>query len=70
MDFFSCPDMSVFEVLQDIDLPGSAGSILKPAIPVTVISKPVLSGAGFEGFIPAVGPGEFILESGHWSPIP
>jgi len=44
MDLLSCPDMPVFEIFQDIDLVGPLWSILKPAIPVSVIAKPVLSG--------------------------
>ena len=67
MDLFSGPGLTVLQVLQDINLPSSFRGILEPAIPKAVIGKPVLSGAGFEGFIPAFGPGEFVLESGHRS---
>jgi hypothetical protein len=67
MDLFSSPGLTVLQVLQDINLPGSFGGILEPAIPEPIIGKPVLSGAGFKGFIPAFGPGEFVLESGHRS---
>jgi len=67
MDLFSGPGLTVLQVLKDINLAGSFMGILEPAIPKAVISKPVLSGAGFEGFIPAFGPGEFVLESGHRS---
>jgi hypothetical protein len=67
MDLFSSPGLTVLQVLQDINLPSSFRGILEPAIPETVIGKPILSGAGFEGFIPAFGPGEFVLESGHRS---
>ena len=67
VDLFSSPGLTVLQVLQDINLPGSFRGILKPAIPETIIGKPVLSGAGFENFIPAFGPGEFVLESGHRS---
>ena len=67
MDFLSRPGLAVFKVLQDVNLTGSFWSILKPAIPKAVVSKPVLSGAGFEGFIPGFGPGELVLEIGHRS---
>jgi hypothetical protein len=67
MDLFSGPGLTVLQVLQDINLPGSFRGILEPAIPEPIIGKPVLSGTGFEGFIPAFGPGEFILETGHRS---
>jgi hypothetical protein len=67
MDLFSSPGLAVLQVLQDINLPSSFRGILEPAIPEPIIGKPVLSGAGFEGFIPAFGPGEFVLESGHRS---
>jgi hypothetical protein len=67
MDLFSSPGLTVLQVLQDINLPSSFRGILEPAIPETVIGKPILSGAGFESFIPAFGPGEFVLESGHRS---
>ena len=67
MDLFSSPGLTVFQVFQDINLPSSFRGILDPAIPKTIIGKPVLSGAGFEGFIPAFGPGEFVLESDHQS---
>jgi hypothetical protein len=65
MDFFSSPGFTVFQILQDVNLPSFFRGILEPAIPKAVIGKPVLSGAGFEDFIPGFGPGEFIFESGH-----
>ncbi len=65
MDFFSGPGLTVLQVLEDINLPSSFSGILEPAIPEAIVSKPVLSGASFKCFIPAFGPGEFILESGQ-----
>ena len=65
VNLFSCPSLTVFQILQDINLAGSFRSVLKPAVPETVIGKPVLSGAGFEDFIPGFGPGKFVFESGH-----
>ena len=65
VDLFSSPGLTVLQVLQDINLAGSFRGILEPAIPETVIGKPVLSGADFESFIPGFGPGEFVLEGGH-----
>ena len=65
MDLFSSPGLPIFKVFQNINLAGSFRGILKPAIPETIIGKPVLSGPGFENFIPGFGPGEFVLESGH-----
>ena len=56
MDLFPSPGLTVFQVLQDINLPSSFRGILEPAIPETIIGKPVLSGAGSEGFIPGFGP--------------
>ena len=67
VDLFPGPGLTVLQVLQDINLPSSLRSILEPAIPETIIGKPVLSGADFENFIPGFGPGEFVLESGHRS---
>jgi hypothetical protein len=67
MDLFSSPGLSVLQVLEDINLPGSFRGILEPAIPETIIGKPVLPGAGFKGFVPGFGPGEFVLETGHRS---
>jgi hypothetical protein len=52
MDRLSCPDMPVFEILQDVDLAGPLWGILKPAIPITVISKPVLSRTGSKNLVP------------------
>lgn len=52
MDPFPCPNVSVFEILEDINLAGSFWSILKPAIPVSVIGKPVLPGTGPKHLIP------------------
>ncbi len=57
VDLFSSPGLPVLQVLQNINLPASLRGILKPAIPEAVISKPVLSGADFENFIPGFGPG-------------
>jgi len=56
LDLLSSPGLTVFKVLQDINLPSSFRGVLEPTIPETIIGKPVLSGAGFEGFIPAFGP--------------
>ena len=67
VDLFSSPGLTVLQVLKDINLPSSFRGILEPAIPETVIGEPVLSGAGFEGFIPGFRPGEFVLKSGHRS---
>jgi len=71
MDLLSRPGLPIFEAFQNINLAGSFGGILKPAIPKTVIGKPVLSGAGFEDFVPGFGPGKFVLECGHrhWIPL-
>ena len=65
MDLFSSPGLTVLQVLQDINLPGSFRGILEPAIPETIIGKPVLSRAGFEGFVPGFGPGEFVAYFSH-----
>ena len=65
MDLLASPGMTVLKVLQDIDLAISLWSILEPAIPEAVVSEPVLSGAGFKGFIPAFGPGQFVLDLVH-----
>jgi hypothetical protein len=67
MNLFSSPGLAIFKVFQDINLPNSFRGILQPAIPEPIIGKPVLSGAGFKDFIPGLGPGEFVLESGHRS---
>jgi hypothetical protein len=68
MDLFSCPSLAVLQVLQNINLAGSLWGVLKPAIPESVIGKPVLPGAGFEDFIPGFRPGKFVFESSHRSP--
>ncbi len=70
MDLFPSPGLTVFQVLQDINPPCSFSSILKPAIPKAVIGKPVLPWACPKNFIPGLGPGEFVFESGHRSWIP
>jgi hypothetical protein len=67
MDLFPSPGLTVFQVLQDINLPGSFEGILKPAIPRAIIGKPVLSWACPKNFISGLGPGEFVFESGHRS---
>ena len=67
MDFLASPSMTVFEVLQDINLASSLWSILEPSIPETVVSEPVLSGTSSKDFIPAFGPGEFVLDLAHLS---
>jgi hypothetical protein len=67
MDLFSSPGLTIFNVFQNINLAASFRGILKPAIPETIIGKPVLSGADFEEFIPGFGPREFVLETGHGS---
>jgi len=63
MDLLTCPYVPVFEVLEDVNLAGSFRSILKPAVPVAVIGKPVLPRAGFEYFVPCFRPGKFVLNS-------
>jgi hypothetical protein len=65
VDFLSGPGLTVFEVFKDINLAGSFRGILQPAVPETVIGKPVLPGAGFEYFVPGFGPGKFVFESSH-----
>jgi len=61
MDLLSSPGLPILKVFQDINLAGSFRGVLKPAIPKTVIGKPVLSGAGFEDFVSGFGPGKFVL---------
>jgi hypothetical protein len=53
-----------------VDLSFKPLLIIEPTVPKTIMGKPVLSGAGLEGFIPAFGPGEFVIESGHRSRTP
>jgi len=48
------PDVAVFKVLEDINLPNPFRSILKPAVPIAIMGKPILSGAGFKNFIPGL----------------
>ncbi len=67
MNFLSGPGMAGFKVFQDINLSRSPGGILEPAVPEAVVGKPILPGAGSEGFIPGLGPGEFVLDRGHRS---
>jgi hypothetical protein len=59
------PHVAVFEVFQDVDLPGSCRGIGFPSAPVTVIVEIILSGAGLKDSIPGYGPGEFVFEGGH-----
>ncbi|HEX9912918.1 MAG TPA: hypothetical protein VGB01_06705 [candidate division Zixibacteria bacterium] len=56
MDLLSCPHLPVFKVLQDVNLTGSFWNFIKPAMPVTIIGKPVLPGAGFKDLIPGFRP--------------
>jgi hypothetical protein len=50
--------LTVFQILEDINLTGSFRGVLQPAVPETVIGNPVLPGAGLEDFIPGFGAGE------------
>jgi len=54
VDLLSCPYKTVFEVLEDIDLPGSLLDTLFPAPPIPVIIKKVFSRAGLKDFIPGM----------------
>jgi len=54
------PQEPVFEVLQDINLPGSFGSVLFPTAPIGIVTEIILSGAGLKDLIPGFGPGKFI----------
>jgi hypothetical protein len=65
MNFFTHPDIPVFEVLQDVDLARPLRSILQPSIPISIISKPILSEAGLEDFIPRFRPGKFVFDFSH-----
>ncbi len=65
MDLLSYPDMPVFEMFEDVDLAVSFWSILKPAIPISIVGKPVLSGTGCKNLIPRFRPREFIFEFSH-----
>jgi hypothetical protein len=56
----SSPQVSVFEVLQGINLSCSFRSVLFPTAPIGIVSEIVLSGAGLKDLIPGFGPGKFI----------
>ncbi len=58
--------MTVFELLKDIDLPGSFWGIEIPSTPVSIIVERILSGAGLEDSIPGYGPGEFVFEGAQF----
>ena len=58
VNLFSGPGLTVFQILEDINLTGSFRGALPPAVPETVIGNPVLPGAGLEDFIPGFGAGE------------
>jgi hypothetical protein len=60
------PHVTVFEVLEDVDLPGSFWGIEIPTAPVTIIIEIILPGAGLEDSIPRYGPGKFVFEGCHF----
>ena len=51
VNLFPCPHMAVFEVLKDINLPGSCLCSLFPAAPICVIFEIVLSGTGLKDLV-------------------
>ena len=63
MNFCTRPHVTVFELLKDIDLPGSFKSVYIPSAPVTVIVEIILSGTGLKDSVTGDGPGEFVFES-------
>jgi hypothetical protein len=66
VDLLPCPHKPIFEVFQDIDLPGFSWGILFPAAPIGVIVEIVLPWAGLKDLIPGFGPGEFVANFVHW----
>jgi hypothetical protein len=66
VNLFSCPHIAVFEILKDVNLPGSLWCALFPPTPGPVIVEIVLSGAGFKDLISGFGPGEFVFNFFHW----
>jgi len=63
-----CPHIAVFELLEDIELPGSFLGILLPATPVGIIVEIILSWTGLEDLIPGFGPGKIVLDFSHCQP--
>jgi hypothetical protein len=59
--------VTVLELFENVDLPGSFGSICVPAAPVSVIVEIILSGAGLKDSVTGYGPGEFVFEGGHFN---
>jgi hypothetical protein len=51
MDLLACPDVAIFEILQNVDLTGSFQGIFEPAVPIAIIGKPILSWTGFKDLI-------------------
>jgi len=68
VNLFSSPGLTFFQILENINLVGSFGGVLEPAVPETAIGDPILPGAGLEDFIPGFESGEFVPESGHRNP--
>jgi hypothetical protein len=65
VDLFPGPHEAVLEILEDVDLSGPLRSIFFPPAPVCVVVEVILSRAGLEDLMPALGPGEFIVQFGH-----
>jgi hypothetical protein len=59
--------VAVFELLENVNLPGSFGGITVPAAPVTVIVEIILSGAGLKDSVSGDGPEKLVFEGGHLS---
>jgi hypothetical protein len=53
------------ELLKNVSLPGSFGSVDVPPAPVSVIVEIILSGTGLKNTVTGYGPGEFVFEGTH-----
>jgi hypothetical protein len=61
MDLLSGPCMPVLKLFEDVDPAHLVRRVFEPAVPGSVIGKPILPRAGSEDLVPRLGPGEFVL---------
>jgi hypothetical protein len=66
MYLFPCPHEAVFEIFENVNLPGPFGGVPLPTTPVCIVVEIILPGTDLENSIPGYGPGKFVFEGGHF----
>ncbi len=51
MNLLTSPNMAILKILKDINWAGPVRSVLRPTVPIPVISEPVLTRTSFEDFV-------------------